>query len=163
MRAGIATPVGVFHAEFRNGRLVALDFPGDRTRAVPSEEPVARELARQLGEYFGGKRRCFDIQVDLSAGTEFQQEVWRAMARIPFGETKSYGTIAREIGAPGATRAVGSACGRNPIPVIVPCHRVLASRCRLGGFSAGLEWKRRLLALEGVSFVEDARGASPLR
>lgn len=163
MKAGIATSVGVFRAEFRSGRLVALHFPDHRRRAVASKEPVARELARQLAGYLGGTRRRFDIEVDLSAGTEFQREVWRAIARIPFGKTKSYGAIAREIGKPGAARAVGSACGRNPIPVIVPCHRVRAGHNRLGGFSGGLAWKRRLLALEGVLFVENARGASPWR
>ena len=85
-----------------------------------------------------------------SAGTEFQQRVWSALKEIPSGETRSYGEVAASIRSPKATRAVGSACGANPIPVLIPCHRVLASGGRLGGFSGGLDWKRRLLMVEGV-------------
>lgn len=87
---------------------------------------------------------------DLSAGTEFQQCLWRAMLEIPFGQTRSYGELARRIGQPKAVRAVGGACGANPIPVLVPCHRVLAAQQRLGGFSCGLNWKVELLTREGV-------------
>ena len=85
------------------------------------------------------------------AGTEFQGIVWKALLEIPFGKTKSYGEIAQAIGKPKAVRAVGGACGANPIPVLVPCHRVLAANKQLGGFSGGLNWKRTLLAREGVS------------
>jgi O-6-methylguanine DNA methyltransferase len=85
------------------------------------------------------------------AGTEFQQSVWHALRKIPLGKTKSYGEIAAAIGRPQAVRAVGGACGANPIPVLVPCHRVLAANKKLGGFSGGLDWKRALLAREGVS------------
>jgi O-6-methylguanine DNA methyltransferase len=88
------------------------------------------------------------VPLDLSAGTAFQQAVWQALCRIPYGETRSYAWVAGQIGRPRATRAVGSACGANPIPVIVPCHRVIASDGSLGGFSCGLKWKKRLLALE---------------
>jgi O-6-methylguanine DNA methyltransferase len=87
--------------------------------------------------------------LDLSAGTEFQQSVWRAMLEIGPGETLSYGEVARAIGKPRALRAVGGACGANPIPVFVPCHRVLAAGHKLGGFSSGLNWKRKLLEIEG--------------
>ena len=86
--------------------------------------------------------------LDLSAGTEFQKEVWRALLKIRMGETMSYGEVARAIGKPKALRAVGGACGANPIPVFVPCHRVLAANNKLGGFSSGLQWKRRLLEIE---------------
>jgi len=88
--------------------------------------------------------------LDLSAGTEFQKNVWNALQKISLGETKSYGEIARQIGKPRAVRAVGGACGANPIPVLVPCHRVLAANKKLGGFSVGLDWKRTLLAQEGI-------------
>lgn len=88
--------------------------------------------------------------LDLSGGTAFQQRVWNAMRRIACGKTRSYGEIARSIGKPKAVRAVGGACGANPIPVLVPCHRVLAANRKLGGFSGGLDWKRRLLEREGV-------------
>ena len=87
------------------------------------------------------------------AGTEFQKSVWNALRKISFGKTKSYGEIARAIGKPKAVRAVGGACGANPVPVLVPCHRVLAANKKLGGFSGGLDWKRKLLALEKVEFV----------
>jgi O-6-methylguanine DNA methyltransferase len=90
--------------------------------------------------------------LDLSAGTEFQQKVWNALRKISAGRTKSYGEIARAIGKPKAVRAVGGACGANPVPIFVPCHRVLAANNKLGGFSGGLSWKRTLLAREGASF-----------
>src|SRR5207244_2194309 len=88
--------------------------------------------------------------LDLSSGTAFQQSVWKTLLKIGFGETWSYADVAKAIGKPTALRAVGGACGANPIPVLVPCHRVLAANHGLGGFSSGLEWKRRLLAREGV-------------
>jgi O-6-methylguanine DNA methyltransferase len=89
--------------------------------------------------------------LDFSGGTEFQQAVWRELRKISFGKTKSYGEIARRIGKARVVRAVGGACGANPIPVLVPCHRVLAANKKLGGFGGGLDWKRRLLAREGIS------------
>ena len=89
--------------------------------------------------------------LDLSGGTDFQTKVWNAMKKIRVGRTQSYGEIARAIGRPKAVRAVGGACGANPIPVLIPCHRVLAANHRLGGFSGGLDWKRKRLAREGVS------------
>jgi O-6-methylguanine DNA methyltransferase len=110
--------------------------------------PEAHALRAQLEAYLRGQRATFSIALDLTTGTAFQRSVWRALQRIPYGATKSYGEIAREIGSPGAARAVGMACGRNPIPILVPCHRVVAHGHKLGGFSAGLHWKKRLLALE---------------
>jgi O-6-methylguanine DNA methyltransferase len=90
--------------------------------------------------------------LDLSAGTPFQQSVWRALEKIPFGQTRSYGEIASAIGNAKGVRAVGGACGANPIPVLVPCHRVLAANGKLGGFAGGLAWKRTLLEREGAPF-----------
>jgi O-6-methylguanine DNA methyltransferase len=90
------------------------------------------------------------------AGTEFQKNVWNALRKITPGTTKSYGEIAQAIGRPKAVRAVGGACGANPVPVLVPCHRVLAANRKLGGFSGGLDWKRALLAREGVWFRQNA-------
>ncbi|HLZ53304.1 MAG TPA: methylated-DNA--[protein]-cysteine S-methyltransferase, partial [Verrucomicrobiae bacterium] len=89
--------------------------------------------------------------LDLSDGTEFQRAVWRELRKLSPGQTKSYGEIAQAIGKARAVRAVGSACGANPVPVLVPCHRVLAAHGKIGGFGGGLDWKRRLLAREGVS------------
>ena len=111
---------------------------------------IVRQAEQELREYFAGRRRTFTVKLDLE-GTEFQRKAWDAMRKIPFGETISYGDQARKVGKPKAYRAVGSANGKNPIPIIVPCHRVLASDGSLGGYSLGLSMKRRLLALEGVS------------
>ncbi|MEY3165067.1 MAG: methylated-DNA--protein-cysteine methyltransferase [Actinomycetota bacterium] len=111
---------------------------------------IVRQAEQELREYFAGRRRTFTVKLDLE-GTEFQRKAWQAMRKIPFGETISYGDQARKVGKPKAYRAVGSANGKNPIPIIVPCHRVLASDGSLGGYSLGLSMKRRLLALEGVS------------
>ena len=114
---------------------------------------IVRQAEQELREYFAGRRRTFTVKLDLE-GTEFQRKAWQAMRKIPFGETISYGDQARKVGKPKAYRAVGSANGKNPIPIIVPCHRVLASDGSLGGYSLGLSMKRRLLALEGVSVAE---------
>lgn len=101
----------------------------------------------QLGAYFAGERKEFDLDVEL-AGTAFQRRVWAALVTIPYGETRSYGEIARQIDAPSASRAVGLANGRNPISIIVPCHRVVGSNGSLTGYGGGLERKRALLDLE---------------
>lgn len=110
--------------------------------------PVLRETARQLQEYFGGKRRKFALPLRFS-GTEFQRRVWNALTDIPFGETRTYGELARHIGNPAACRAVGLANGKNPIAVIVPCHRVIGADGSLTGFGGGLPRKEWLLGHEG--------------
>jgi methylated-DNA-[protein]-cysteine S-methyltransferase len=115
--------------------------------AEDNTHPVLVEAARQLNEYFAGRRKKFDVKLDF-AGTSFQQKVWRALLAIPFGETRSYREIAREIGNPDATRAVGAANGRNPISIVAPCHRVIGSTGKLTGFAGGLEAKAYLLSLE---------------
>lgn len=106
------------------------------------------DLVDRLKRYFSGQRVDFTDRLDFSSGTPFQRRVWETAMLIPYGETRSYGWIARQINQPKATRAVGQALGRNPFPVIVPCHRVLASDGELGGFSSGLELKRWLLDME---------------
>ncbi len=111
--------------------------------------PVLVETERQLGEYFAGQRKEFALTLDL-AGTPFQRKVWNALLTIPFGETRSYGEIAKQIGRPGAMRAVGAANGRNPVSIVAPCHRVIGSTGKLTGFAGGIDAKARLLALEGV-------------
>jgi methylated-DNA-[protein]-cysteine S-methyltransferase len=107
-------------------------------------------LARHLQSYAAGKSVAFTVPLDLSAGTPFQRKVWRALCEIPRGQTRSYAWVARRIGRPRAVRAVGAACGANPISILIPCHRVIASDGSLGGFGGGLALKRRLLALEGA-------------
>ncbi len=122
-------------------------------KSLDGSEPVVKILAqasRQLKEYFDGQRKRFDLPFDVT-GTDFQKSVWAALSKIPFGKTVSYADIALQIKNPKAVRAVGSANGKNPIPIIVPCHRVIASDGTLGGYSGGLHIKTRLLKLEGVS------------
>jgi methylated-DNA-[protein]-cysteine S-methyltransferase len=125
----------------------------DQTYAPPDqlewrEDPRAfAEVVAQLGAYFAGERTAFDVPLDLR-GTDFQQLVWRALLEIPYGETRTYGELARTIGRPNAARAVGLANGHNPVGIIVPCHRVIGADGSLTGYGGGLERKRALLALE---------------
>jgi O-6-methylguanine DNA methyltransferase len=111
--------------------------------------PLLDEAAHQLEQYFGGKRREFELPLDLR-GTEFQMKVWRALTKIPFGQTRSYKEIAEAVGSPKAVRAVGGANNRNPISIIVPCHRVIGSDGALVGYGGGLDIKTSLLKLEGL-------------
>ena len=125
----------------------------DRVRlqldAEDGRHPVLVETRRQLTEYFAGRRQAFSLKLDFN-GTAFQKQVWNALLTIPFGETRSYGEIARQIGRPAAARAVGAANGKNPVSIVAPCHRVIGSTGTLTGFAGGLEAKARLLALEGA-------------
>jgi methylated-DNA-[protein]-cysteine S-methyltransferase len=109
-----------------------------------------QDLAKRLQDYFSGYKVSFPDELDLSSATPFQRAVWQATRQIPYGETRSYGWLAKKIGKPGAARAVGQALSRNPLPIIIPCHRVIRSDGSLGGFSDGLEMKRRLLYLEAA-------------
>lgn len=118
--------------------------------------PVTEEAARQLDGYFAGKRRTFDVPL-LLTGTGFQKAVWNELLKIPFGETVSYGGIARRIGMPNAVRAVANANGANPVSIFVPCHRVIGSDRSLTGYGGGIETKRRLLELEGVCIPGPSR------
>lgn len=118
-------------------------------RPAPSPERV-QEAVTQLREYFAGRRRRFDMAVDLAGQTPFQRQVLEATARVPAGSVASYGEIARAIGRPRATRAVGSALGQNPVPIVVPCHRIIGSDGGLRGYGGGLDIKEKLLRLEGA-------------
>ncbi len=109
--------------------------------------PGAAEAFRQLAEYFAGKRRNFTLKL-RPAGTPFQQKVWRELEKIPYGETRSYSEIAAAIGNPGASRAVGMACHRNPVAIVIPCHRVVGKNGTLTGYAGGIDVKKRLLTLE---------------
>lgn len=117
-------------------------FPGD---ARPTE--LTNRAANELQEYFAGKRRAFDLPLSPS-GTSFQQSVWRALQNIPYGQTRSYQDIAQIVGRPTATRAVGSANNKNPIAVLIPCHRVIGKNGKLTGYAAGVALKERLLEIE---------------
>jgi len=107
-----------------------------------------RDVIHRIGRYFLGERVDFPDPLDLRESTEFQRAVWKLTASIPYGETRSYAWIAEELGRPGSVRAVGQALAKNPLPIIIPCHRVVGSNGAMGGFSGGLELKKRLLALE---------------
>ena len=122
---------------------------GPGATAEDTRHPLLRQAQQELEEYFAGKRRTFTVKLDPS-GTQFQNKVWKALRTIPFGETRSYGQIADQIGSSKAVRAVGAANGRNPIPIIVPCHRVIGADGTLTGFGGGLAIKAQLLALEGA-------------
>lgn len=115
-----------------------------------SEHPLLLQAAGQLDRYWRGHRTTFDLPLDLTSGTAFQQRVWLTLLTIGFGETRRYRELAADIGHPNAARAVGSAVGRNPLSVIVPCHRIVGSDGSLTGYAGGLERKRHLLALEGI-------------
>jgi O-6-methylguanine DNA methyltransferase len=131
-----------------DGRLVEIRFDGLKSD-VRRDAQRCKRAAQQLGEYFAGRRREFDLPL-APAGTDFQLRVWQALRAIPYGAVRNYGDIARAIGQPKASRAVGQANGRNPLPIVIPCHRVIAGDGTIGGFSSGLGVKHRLLALEGV-------------
>lgn len=153
----VASPVGRLTLIATDEGLSAIlwenDRPG-RVRLDPGAEdgnhPVLVETERQLHEYFAGRRQTFTMKLDPS-GTPFQRSVWSALLTIPFGETRSYAEIAKQIGRPTATRAVGAANGRNPLSIVAPCHRVLGSSGALTGFAGGLDVKARLLELEGAA------------
>lgn len=154
--ARFASPLGTLFAIAAGGALTGIYFDGQRYapaipgewREDPAHAPLA-ECARQLAEYFEGKRQCFDLPLTPD-GTEFQRRVWREIARIPFGATLSYAELAARAGAPGAARAAGAATGRNPLSIVVPCHRVVGSSGSLTGYAGGIERKARLLAIEGA-------------
>ncbi|MDZ7721899.1 MAG: methylated-DNA--[protein]-cysteine S-methyltransferase [candidate division KSB1 bacterium] len=119
----------------------------------PAEQtcPYLKQLERELDSYFQGALSAFKTPIDIIAGTSFQRSVWQALRTIPCGEVRTYGQIAGQMGNPGAARAVGSANGANPLPILIPCHRVIAAGNRIGGFGAGVDIKRALLQLEGVN------------
>jgi methylated-DNA-[protein]-cysteine S-methyltransferase len=123
--------------------------PAELSAPERPDDPLLQEAATQIADYFAGRRAHFELPLDLH-GTAFQQSVWRALCGIEAGATQSYATVARSVGAPQAVRAVGAAVGRNPISLIVPCHRVVGANGSLTGYAGGLERKRALLALEGV-------------
>jgi methylated-DNA-[protein]-cysteine S-methyltransferase len=150
----IDSPVGELKLVASDKGVAAILWENDNPDRVPlgplmveSENPILRETERQLGAYFAGKLKTFTVPLDFK-GTAFQRRVWEALLTIPFGETRSYGEIARQIGNPSASRAVGAANGKNPISIIAPCHRVIGSTGELTGFAGDLEAKERLLGLE---------------
>ena len=156
----LPTPVGpVTVAVDAAGALTRVDFADTPGGAAPGVDVALDRAVAQLEEYFVGVRTDFDLPI-AAAGTVFQQRVWTALRDIPYGATESYGSLARRLGAPGASRAVGLANGRNPIAIVVPCHRVIGSSGTLTGYAGGIERKRWLLDHEaGTSRLPSAPGA----
>lgn len=148
------SPVGVLRIVADRDALRQIDFHS--ARAIPAPDPawvnaddtLLREAKQQLQAWFAGDRRAFELPL-APEGTPFQRDVWDALCRIPYGETVSYGDIAADVGRPDASRAVGAACGRNPLPIVIPCHRVVGRNGSLTGFGGGIEAKKTLLAVEG--------------
>lgn len=154
------SPVGALTLKSDGAKLVSIWFEKDKRdasrpgQASGVRDAILDQTRRELDEYFAGKRKTFDVAFAPAEGTGFQRSVWKALTKIPFGQTVSYGYIAKAIGMPSAVRAVGAANGANPIPIIVPCHRVIGANGSLTGFGGGLDRKRYLLGLE--------RGENPL-
>jgi methylated-DNA-[protein]-cysteine S-methyltransferase len=151
----VASPIGRLKLVASDKGLVAVLWENDNPRRVRlselvecSEHPILVRTQKELDEYFAGKRDAFTVPLDMR-GTPFQKQVWEALLGIPFGETRTYGQLANQLGNPKATRAVGAANGRNPLAILVPCHRVIGFSGKLTGFAGGLEAKGHLLRLEG--------------
>jgi methylated-DNA-[protein]-cysteine S-methyltransferase len=158
-RSTMISPVGELTLIASDAGLVAVLWENDDPARVrlgevqdQADHPVLTRTAAQLAEYFAGERRAFDLPLDFR-GTVFQKSVWAQLLTIPFGETRSYGELARTLGNPTASRAVGAANGRNPISIIAPCHRVVGASGSLTGFAGGLETKAFLLKLEGPKLL----------
>jgi len=143
----LETPLGTIYIVFRSSFLTGVEFKRPRG-LVRKRTPVSSQLRNELSEYFEGARREFECRTAFLEGTAFEKRVWETLKDVPYGETKTYKWLAGRIGKPGAFRAVGNALGKNPIPIIYPCHRIIESDGSLGGYSPGPDIKRRLLEIE---------------
>ncbi len=154
IRCTFQSPLGPMTLAANDTALVGVWFDGQQHQPAPDlwhlskVHPVLNKACAQLDEYFEGKRTSFDLPLDVSGGTVFQQQVWSALQDIPPGATESYGTVSQRIGRPQAVRAVGAAIGRNPLSIVIPCHRVVGGNGALTGYAGGLERKIALLHLE---------------
>ena len=146
----IKTPIGPLTLQADEVAVTAIRFGAG---GAQDASPLLDAAEAQLREYFAGARRTFDLPL-APHGTAFQQRVWAALRAIPYGETRTYGELAAAIGSPNASRAVGMANHRNPIPIIIPCHRVIGENGTLTGYAGGLEVKQKLLALEGINILK---------
>jgi methylated-DNA-[protein]-cysteine S-methyltransferase len=155
------SPVGDLMLVANQSELIGIYFlncrhvpKAQKTWALDERHPVLQQAEKQLKEYFAGKRNSFSLPMNF-AGTDFQKRVWQEIARIPFGKNLTYSELAKKAGAPNAIRAAGTATGRNPLSIVVPCHRVLTKDGAIGGYAGGLEKKRHLLKLEGILLSKD--------
>jgi len=146
------SPIGIIRVFESEGRVTAIDIAAKGAKVSPSTAPVLLLAKEELDLFFAGTLTKFSFPVDLNSGTEFQKSVWRQIARIPFGKTKSYADIAKAIGKPKAARAVGGAVGSNPVPLVVGCHRVMGASGKITGYSGGkgIPTKQWLLEHEGI-------------
>ena len=142
------SPVGLLEIEGSQEGISSIRFVEKREGESEEIPRVLKECARQLDEYFRGERKSFDLKLDLGKASEFYREVWRLVQAIPYGRTRSYSMIAQTLERPNASRAVGQANGRNPIPIVIPCHRVIGKNGGLTGYAYGLNMKETLLAIE---------------
>ncbi len=151
----VPTPIGTFGVAADEGEITKMHFAGlGRHRIADDPDPILARTAEQLRQYFAGHLTEFDVRLAVPDGSDFERSVWKLIAAIPFGEMATYGDIAKALGDPDAARAVGTACNRNPVPVIVPCHRVVGAGGKLVGFGGGLDRKRFLLQLEARVRIE---------
>ncbi|MDO9145293.1 methylated-DNA--[protein]-cysteine S-methyltransferase [Rhodoferax sp.] len=156
LTATFDSPLGLIRVAASPQGVCGVWFEGQRHQPDASrwptveDHPLLQQATVQLTQYFAGQRRQFDLPLDLSAGTPFQQTVWQALQSLPFGTSCSYGALSAQLGRPSAVRAVSSAVGRNPVSIVVPCHRVLGANGALTGYAGGLDRKAALLKLEGA-------------
>ena len=155
----VQTPIGGIGVTVDDGAVTGVSFGAGEPVEPAEPSATLAEAIRQLREYFVGERVEFDLPLMLTTGTEFERAVWKAIAEIPYGETQSYGAIARAVGQPEGAQAVGLACNHNPHPVIVACHRVIGANGKLVGFGGGVHRKRWLLQLEAKVHIERTFGA----
>ncbi len=148
------SPLGIVEIAFEKDHIVGIEFVDKKKEASPT--PLSRKAVKELKEYFEGKRKIFSLPLHLE-GTEFQKRVWEALQEIPYGQTCSYKDIAVKIGNPGASRAVGLANNRNPISIVIPCHRVIGANKKLVGYGGGLERKEWLLNMEKKGAEEEEK------
>ncbi len=155
----LPTPIGGLGVGVASGKVIEVSFGAPLEPAATGLDPMLSAALAELAEYFAGERTEFTVPTAFNRGSEFEQAVWAQIASIPYGQTRTYGSIAHAVGEPLGAQAVGTACNRNPLPVIVPCHRVVGANGKLVGFGGGLPRKRFLLQLEAKAAIE--RGLAP--
>lgn len=149
----VETPIGLLHITEENDKIIEIDVCATGVIKEPCSD-LLRSVCSELSEYFEGERSIFTFPTDAQ-GTEFQKGVWKKLRELPYGQITTYGELAKRLGRPSSARAVGNAVGKNPLLIVIPCHRVCGGNGKLGGFSAGIEIKKALLRLEGIKVTED--------
>jgi methylated-DNA-[protein]-cysteine S-methyltransferase len=150
----LPTPIGGLGVAVASGAVTEVTFGAPLVPRDGDLDPLLRVALAELVEYFAGDRTDFTVPTEFTRGSDFERAVWKEIAAIPYGQTRTYGSIAHAVGEPGGAQAVGSACHRNPLPVLVPCHRVIGANGKLVGFGGGLRRKRFLLELEARVSIE---------